>query len=115
MTTTRNALKLDFVTKSSSTNVGSRKYLMAAGSTTKYQIFQLLGQEFTFDVDVSNLPYGLNGALYFSEMDGDGGMSRFPTNKADASYGTGYCDVQCPQDIKFINGVVNYVLEYCAA
>lgn len=91
---------------SSSTNVGSRTYLIAAGSTTKYQMFQLLGQESTFDVDVSNLPCGLNGALYFSEMEEDGGMGKFPTNKAGAKYGTGYCDAQCPQDIKFINGEV---------
>jgi len=88
--TTGNALKLAFVTKASQTNVGSRTYLMAAGSTTKYQMFQLLNQEFTFDVDVSNLPCGLNGALYFAEMDEDGGMARFPTNKAGANYGTGY-------------------------
>ena len=69
-------------------------------------MLQLLGQEFTFDVDVSNLPCGLNGALYFSEMDADGGMAKYPTNKAGAKYGTGYCDSQCPQDIKFINGEV---------
>ncbi|CZR52247.1 probable cellulose 1,4-beta-cellobiosidase [Phialocephala subalpina] len=109
ITTTGNALTLNFITKASQTNVGSRTYLMAAGSTTKYQMLKLLGQEFTFDVDVSNLPCGLNGALYFSEMDEDGGMSRFSTNKAGAKYGTGYCDAQCPQDIKFINGVANSV------
>lgn len=107
ITTTGNALKLNFITKASQTNVGSRTYLMAAGSTTKYQMLKLLNQEFTFDVDVSNLPCGLNGALYFSEMDEDGGMARFSTNKAGAKYGTGYCDAQCPQDIKFINGVVS--------
>ncbi|TEY71683.1 hypothetical protein BOTCAL_0088g00150 [Botryotinia calthae] len=82
---------------------------MAAGSTTQYQLLKLLNQEFTFDVDVSNLPCGLNGALYFAAMDADGGVSRFPTNKAGAKYGTGYCDAQCPQDIKFINGVANSV------
>lgn len=107
ITTTGNALKLNFVTKGTNTNVGSRNYLMAAGSTTKYQMFQLLGQEFTFDVDVSNLPCGLNGALYFSQMDADGGMSKYATNLAGAKYGTGYCDAQCPQDIKFINGQVS--------
>ncbi|KAF8754564.1 glycoside hydrolase family 7 [Rhizoctonia solani] len=62
-----------------------------------------------FDVDVSNLPCGLNGALYFSEMDADGGMSKYPNNKAGAKYGTGYCDAQCPKDIKFINGEANVV------
>jgi cellulose 1,4-beta-cellobiosidase len=52
-------------------------------------VFQLLNQEFTFDVDMSNLDCGLNGALYFSEMPADGGMAAFPTNKAGAKYGTG--------------------------
>lgn len=47
---------------------------MAPGSTTEYQSFNLINQEFTFDVDVSQLPCGLNGALYFSQMDADGGM-----------------------------------------
>lgn len=105
ITTSGNALKLDFVTTSSGTNIGSRTYLMDAANKG-YQMFQLIGQEFTFDVDVSNLPCGLNGALYFSEMDADGGVSKYPTNKAGAAYGTGYCDAQCPQDIKFINGIV---------
>ncbi|PQE27625.1 putative 14-beta-D-glucan cellobiohydrolase B protein [Rutstroemia sp. NJR-2017a BBW] len=109
ITTSGNSLKLNFVTKGANTNVGSRTYLMAAGSQTSYQLLKLLGQEFTFDVDVSNLPCGLNGALYFAEMDADGGLSRFPTNKAGAKYGTGYCDAQCPQDLKFINGVANSV------
>jgi cellulose 1,4-beta-cellobiosidase len=53
----------------------------------------------------SQLPCGLNGALYFVAMDSDGGMAKFPTNKAGAKYGTGYCDAQCPQDIKFIKSV----------
>ncbi|CAD6449398.1 27a96152-ac58-4e35-ad8c-52000a1d30b9 [Sclerotinia trifoliorum] len=109
ITTSGNSVKLNFVTKGTNTNVGSRTYLMAAGSKTQYQLLKLLGQEFTFDVDVSNLPCGLNGALYFAEMDADGGVSRFPTNKAGAQYGTGYCDAQCPQDIKFINGQANSV------
>lgn len=33
-------------------------------------------------------------------------MSEYDTNKAGAKYGTGYCDAQCPQDIKYINGKV---------
>jgi cellulose 1,4-beta-cellobiosidase len=76
-------------------------------SDTKYQIFKLLNQEFTFDVDVSQLPCGLNGALYFVTMDADGGMAKYPTNKAGAKYGTGYCDAQCPRDLKWINGQGN--------
>lgn len=34
-------------------------------SVDKYQMFELLGNEFTFDVDLSQLGCGLNGALYF--------------------------------------------------
>lgn len=34
-----------------------------------------------------------------------GGMGT-GSNQAGAAYGTGYCDAQCPQDIKFINGIV---------
>eukprot|EP00662_Eupelagonemidae_sp_cell21_P041649 gene41649-65888_t len=70
-------------------------------------MFKLKNREFTFDVDVSALPCGLNGALYFVDMDADGGMSKYPGNKAGAKYGTGYCDAQCPQDVKFINGEAN--------
>ena len=40
-------------------------------------------------------------------MDEDGGMSKYPGNKAGAAYGTGYCDAQCPNDTKMINGEAN--------
>jgi len=49
-----------------STNVGGRMYMMQ--DDNNYQMFKLKGKEFTFDVDVSQLPCGLNGALYFVEM-----------------------------------------------
>ena len=101
ITSTGDSLTLQFVTAS---NVGSRVYLL--DSETEYHMFQLLNQEFTFDVDMSQLPCGLNGALYLSQMDADGGMAKFPNNKAGAKFGTGYCDSQCPRDIKFINGEV---------
>ncbi|KAM7216627.1 glycoside hydrolase family 7 protein [Rhypophila decipiens] len=104
--TSGDALTLKFVTKGEhGTNVGSRMYLME--SETKYQMFNLLGNEFTFDVDVSNIGCGINGALYFVSMDQDGGMAKYNTNKAGAKYGTGYCDAQCPRDLKFINGLAN--------
>ncbi|KAH9884707.1 1,4-beta-D-glucan cellobiohydrolase-like protein [Xylariomycetidae sp. FL2044] len=100
------SLSLTFVTDGAySTNIGSRLFLMENEDT--YQMFSLLGNEFTFDVDVSNLPCGLNGALYFVSMDADGGLSRFDTNSAGAKYGTGYCDSQCPRDVKFIDGLAN--------
>jgi cellulose 1,4-beta-cellobiosidase len=80
-------LTLKFVTKGQfSSNVGSRTYLME--TDTKYQMFNLINKEFTFDVDVSNLPCGLNGALYFVEMASDGGINK-GNNKAGAKYGTG--------------------------
>lgn len=50
VTTSNDALTINFVTGS---NIGSRLYLMA--SDTQYQMFNLLGNEFTFDVDASQL------------------------------------------------------------
>ncbi|KAL8341836.1 hypothetical protein RB601_005324 [Gaeumannomyces tritici] len=104
--TSGNALSLKFVTQGGSgKNVGSRLYLME--SESKYQMFNLLGNEFTFDVDAAQLGCGLNGAVYFVSMDADGGASKYPGNKAGAKYGTGYCDSQCPRDLKYINGAAN--------
>ncbi|CAK4696259.1 hypothetical protein AeMF1_007704 [Aphanomyces euteiches] len=67
-----------------STNVGSRIYLLQ--DDNNYKIYKLLNKEFTFDVDAT---------------------SKYSSNKAGAAYGTGYCDAQCPHDIKFINGEAN--------
>lgn len=61
--TTGNDLRLAFKTNN---NIGSRMYMMADGQN--YEMFKLRGREFTFDVDVSTLPCGVNGALYFVEM-----------------------------------------------
>lgn len=58
VTTSGNSLKIGFVTGS---NVGSRLYLL--NTATEYEMFKPLNREFTFDVDVSNLPCGLNGKL----------------------------------------------------
>ena len=100
------SLRLNFVTHGPySENIGSRLYLL--DSETQYKLFMLKNREFTFDVDVSKLPCGINGALYFVEMDADGGMSKYSGNNAGAKFGTGYCDAQCPHDIKFINGEGN--------
>jgi cellulose 1,4-beta-cellobiosidase len=106
ITTTTDEVRLNFVTQNSNgANVGSRVYLMA--STTEYEIFHLLNQEFTFTVDAANLPCGLNGAVYFVVMDADGGKSEFTNDVAGAEYGVGYCDSQCPRDLKFIEGQAN--------
>ncbi|KAI9376474.1 concanavalin A-like lectin/glucanase domain-containing protein [Aspergillus egyptiacus] len=72
-------------------SVSPRVYLVAEDED--YEFLRLLNQEFTFDVDVSALPCGMNGALYLSEMLQDGGRSAL--NPAGAAYGTGYCDAQC--------------------
>lgn len=41
-------------------------------------------------------------------MDKDGGKAKYnATNKAGAAYGVGYCDAQCPKDIKYIQGKAN--------
>merc|ERR1719295_1097018 len=107
ITTEGGAMTLKFVTEGPySTNVGSRTYLVAADGQN-YQMFYLKNKEFTFDVVVSELPCGLNGALYFVEMDEDGGVEKYETNSAGAPFGTGYCDAQCPHDMKWINGEAN--------
>ena len=73
---------------------------------SKYQLFNLKNQEFTFDVDLTPLPGGLSGAVYFAAMSANGDMG-MGNNSAGAKFGTGYCDSQCPRDIKFINGEVS--------
>ncbi|KAK3323332.1 endoglucanase EG-1 precursor [Cercophora scortea] len=89
-------------TTSGATLASPRVYLLA--NDTTYDMFSLLDKEFTFDVDISKLPCGTNGALYFSEMSATGGRSDL--NPAGAAYGTGYCDAQCPSPA-FINGEAN--------
>ena len=95
-------LSLAYVTNK---NVGSRNYLM--DDDDNYKVFKLKNREFTFDVDESSLGCGINGAVYFVSMDGDGGTARFSGNTAGAKYGTGYCDAQSPRDVKFIGGLPN--------
>eukprot|EP00418_Pyrodinium_bahamense_P092229 CAMPEP_0179041544 /NCGR_PEP_ID=MMETSP0796-20121207/16210_1 /TAXON_ID=73915 /ORGANISM="Pyrodinium bahamense, Strain pbaha01" /LENGTH=841 /DNA_ID=CAMNT_0020737909 /DNA_START=55 /DNA_END=2581 /DNA_ORIENTATION=- len=86
-------------------SIGSRLYMME--DTNTYMMFKLLNKEFTIDVDVSSLECGLNGAVYFVEMEADGGRGKKGNNTAGAKYGTGYCDAQCPHDLKFIDGEAN--------
>jgi cellulose 1,4-beta-cellobiosidase len=100
--TSGNAVSLHFKT---GTNVGSRVFFKS--SDTAYQLFKLKNQEFTFDVDLSNVPCGVKTDIYFVGMDADGGLAKYPTNKAGAKYGTGYCDASCPHNVKWINGQVN--------
>jgi cellulase len=83
--------------------VSPRLYLLAEDDKN-YETLKLVNQELTFDVDVSQLGCGMNGALYLSEMDPSG--SRSSLNPAGAQYGTGYCDAQC-FNTTFINGMVS--------
>jgi cellulose 1,4-beta-cellobiosidase len=82
ITTGTDSLTLKFITKGQyATNIGSRLYLMK--DTNNYEMFKLMGNEFTFDVDLSQLPCGLNGALYFVSMPQKG------HGTPGAKYGTG--------------------------
>lgn len=83
-------------------SVSPRVYLLEE-TETAYEMLKLTGNELSFDVDVSKLPCGMNGALYLSEMGADGGQSE--ANPAGAPYGTGYCDAQCYTQT-FIDGEV---------
>jgi len=100
-------VEMDFVTETQyGSNFGSRIYLM--DNEREYKMFKLLNREFSLTVDMARMPCGLNGAVYFVEMDSDGGAARSGgLNQAGAMYGTGYCDAQCPHDMKFINGLAN--------
>ena len=99
-------VKLKFVNVAQyGTDYGSRMYLLDNSASDKYKVWNLMNKEFSFDVDVSQLPCGLNGALYFVEMDPTGNLGG--GNAAGAKFGTGYCDAQCPHDIKYISGEAN--------
>lgn len=85
-------------------DVSPRAYLLDE-SGQKYDLFKLTGHELAFDVDMSKLPCGMNGALYLTEMSETGGKSAL--NPGGAAYGSGYCDAQC-FTYPFVNGVVSY-------
>jgi len=103
-----NGVKLNFVTDHEhGTNVGSRLYMLDE-SGEKYKMFYLKNREFAMTFDVSHAFCGMNGAMYFVEMDQEGGKG-LGANAAGAAYGTGYCDAQCPHDIKFISGEANSI------
>lgn len=88
------------------TSMSPRVYLLDADGTD-YEVLHLKNQEISFDVDVSKLVCGMNGAMYLAEMNKTG--ARGALNPAGARYGTGYCDAQCPA-LPFINGVVSLIL-----
>lgn len=65
------------------TNVGSRNYLMNADHT-QYELFHLNNRELTMTVDDTNVPCGVNGAVYLVPMDADGTDS-VPLSRAQFS------------------------------
>ncbi|KAI0118579.1 glycoside hydrolase family 7 protein [Hypoxylon sp. NC0597] len=85
------------------TAVSPRVYLLDAQGED-YEVLFVKKGELSFDVDVSKLVCGMNGALYLAEMNKTGARSAL--NPAGARYGTGYCDAQCPV-LPFIDGVAN--------
>ncbi|KAH8896743.1 glycoside hydrolase family 7 protein [Thozetella sp. PMI_491] len=104
VTTSGDTLTMYQYIKSGSTysSVSPRVYLL--GSDGDYEMLKLNGQELSFDVDLSTLPCGENGALYLSEMSATGGRNEY--NTAGANYGSGYCDAQCPVQ-NWKNGTLN--------
>lgn len=84
--------------------VNSRLFLLE--TKDQYQTFTLMNNELAFDVDLSTIECGIQSSLYFVAMDADGGMSRHPTNKAGAEYGTGYCDASCSRSGRYVAGKV---------
>ncbi|EFP80732.1 uncharacterized protein PGTG_06688 [Puccinia graminis f. sp. tritici CRL 75-36-700-3] len=105
--TAKGSITMRFLTRSvKGQNIGSRLYFLES-SGDKYHMFKLKNRQFEFDVDVSKLPCGVKGALYFTSMEQDGGKSKHPSNAAGAKYGTGYCDAKCPKDIKWVEGQAN--------
>jgi cellulase len=65
--------------------IGSRVYLLQDGGTS-YELFNLVDQEISYTVDLSQIPCGVSASLYMVEMSqsGDG--------TTGAAYGSGYCD-----------------------
>ena len=63
---------------------GPRVYLIEGDENENY-MFDLLNNEFSFDVELQTLPCGFNAALYFVGMD---------KNSQGAENGTNYCDAQ---------------------
>lgn len=83
----------------------SRLFLLS--DDTHCQLFNLLNKEISFTVDTSRLPCGLSASVKLLSIDEDGGVARFPGNKAGAKYGTGYCDATCSRDVRFVDGKAN--------
>lgn len=102
--------------KTKKKNIGSRIYHLDQHG--HYVMYKLKGKEISFDVDLSRLGCGLNGAFYLAEMDMHGGsknQSFMNSNHSGSYYGTGYCDAQCPQDLAFTGAEINVNLTHKGA
>lgn len=97
------SLRLNYVTEGPySVNVGSRMYLVSEDGTS-YKGIDYRNKEFRFTVDVSNLPCGLNGAIYTIEAP----LTNPYDSDLDASFGVNYGDAQCFRNIKYVHGDAN--------
>jgi len=83
-----------------------RVFVIDEHDEDSYQLFKLKNREFSFDVDASNLPCGLNGGVSFVAM-GAKGEQGMGANAAGAKYGMGYCDAKCPRSLRFVQGEAN--------
>nr|BAF57385.1 putative glycosyl hydrolase family7 [uncultured symbiotic protist of Neotermes koshunensis] len=93
VTTSGSTLQQKLVSQASAANnganvIGSRLYLVDSADQ-KYELFKLVGKEFTYTVDMSEIPCGVNAALYTVEMQAAG---KAP---GGVQYGYGYCDANC--------------------
>mmetsp|Transcript_20253 Transcript_20253/g.47978 ORF Transcript_20253/g.47978 Transcript_20253/m.47978 type:complete len:572 (+) Transcript_20253:38-1753(+) len=84
-------------------NYGSRVYLTDGEGYTQ---FAPLSGEISFDIDISKVPAGMNAAVYLVSMDTYGNMNSISNsgvmNVAGWRRGLGYCDAQCPTDLRFV-------------
>nr|BAF57462.1 putative glycosyl hydrolase family7 [uncultured symbiotic protist of Cryptocercus punctulatus] len=64
--------------------VGSRLYLLASDEQN-YELFNFVNKEIAYDIDISQIPCGVNAAFYTVEMPKNGGTT-------GAAAGGGYCD-----------------------
>jgi cellulose 1,4-beta-cellobiosidase len=96
-------LRMQYVTEGLyGPNVGSRVYIVGEKGD-RYQGFDLRGKRFSFTIDISRLPCGLNAALYTVEMP----LANPYDADLDASFGVNYGDAQCPSGIKYVEGQAN--------
>jgi len=92
-------------------NYGTRLFLtdMESDEGNGYYNFKLVGSEISFTLDLSNVPAGMNAAVYLISMDPMGNQgATYPdgqTNEAGWKRGVGYCDAQCPKDLFFTQDV----------